>query len=89
MEIKELDKVIDFINDRWGKDFKCPYCNTEEFTITNSVYQLPAFNNIDTKITERDNTVFPVIPITCKNCGYTIFINAISCKILESDNDEK
>ena len=83
MEQKEINKTIEFVNEKWGKDFKCPFCHADKFTITNSIYQLPAFNKTDVGFMNRDNTVLPVIPLACENCGYTVFINAIICGVLK------
>jgi RNase P subunit RPR2 len=60
------------INAMW-KHKLCNICGTHDWTLTDIIFELREFNNGDHVIGE--GKVFPVVPITCKKCGNTHFIN--------------
>lgn len=82
MTEQDSKKVLNYIEKTWGSDFKCPMCNKSDWGLTNTIYQLTAFNKPNTPTTERQYSVFPVIPIVCNKCGYVHFVSAIACGIL-------
>lgn len=67
-----IDKFIDTINKKWITR-NCSLCAANDWTINPNLTELPDHNN--------ENKIIPLVPITCNNCGNTIFINplAINC----------
>jgi predicted nucleic-acid-binding Zn-ribbon protein len=53
----------------------CPICNTTEWGI-NNVAILPVRAGTDpTSGVVDSNHVYPLVPVVCRTCGYTFFIN--------------
>ena len=82
MERKKIDtaKLIRHLDRKWGK-VKCPMCNHEQWSISDTVYELREFNQGNMII--GNVPIVPIIPITCMNCGNTIMINAIVSDIIK------
>lgn len=72
-------QIIDFLNDKW-KSNTCPYCGKQEWNVTESVFELREFNEGNLNV---GGPITPVIPITCQNCGNTVFINALTSGLLK------
>ncbi len=68
-----LDKVIKFISDKWGNS-SCPMCKNGSFEVQEKVFQLNEFKNGNLIV---GGPLIPIVPVTCKNCGNTILVNAL------------
>jgi hypothetical protein len=66
------EKATAWVDDRWADDWACPACESDTWYAHQpvSLYPLgtPPF----------DGAVLPVCPITCTQCGYTVFLNLLS-----------
>lgn len=62
------------------KPTSCPLCGNNHWTFSDTIFQLTEF---DTKGIIVGGAVFPVIPLTCNNCGNTYFINVLSAKLID------
>lgn len=76
---EKLNHMINII-----KPGKCQLCGNDEWEITEKVFQLYEFDN---KGLLLKGAAYPVIPITCKNCGNTILVNAIKAGVIDKDAD--
>jgi len=90
-DLKNQDDFVNFIRQKWGQQFGCPMCKqTAGFEISPKVFELREFHHGSIKLGQEK--LFPVIPVTCKNCGNTIFINAIAADQIADEsgkNDKK
>jgi len=58
----------------------CPLCGNMHWEITDTVFQAIEF---DRKGILINGSSYPVVPLTCKNCGNTYFINALVAKLID------
>ena len=77
---KQLIKRLDEI---W-KQKTCPICKHDEWSVSDTVYEVREFHGGMTVI--GSGSVVPVIVVTCEYCGYTQFFNAISLGIVQHTN---
>lgn len=66
------DKLLNIINEKWIAK-NCLLCGNNDWTMSPILAELHEHNN--------ENKIIPLVPITCNNCGNTIFISplAINC----------
>lgn len=62
----------------------CPLCGDNNWNITDKVLQLTEFNAKGAK-----GYAFPVIPLTCQNCGNTYFINVLVAGLIDKPNSKE
>lgn len=77
MEINQ-EKINQFIQGKFTP--VCAFCGNRRWNITSKVFQLMEF---DLNGLNLGGATYPVIPVTCNNCGNTLFINAIAAGLLE------
>jgi len=78
----DSDKFIKLLNEKWGGR-KCPMCGGGPWNVQDSPFQLMKFN--EGKIVVG-GPLIPVIPVSCRNCGNTVLVNAIIAGVVEPDN---
>src|SRR4051812_6812671 len=71
------DGTIKWLEAHWTNSRECPICSTAMWNIAN-VAEMPEFLP-DTPPTGQ---IYPLVPIMCSNCGYTIFFNAVHMGLL-------
>lgn len=76
-----LKKLKDFFN-------RSCECNGHDWIINDKVFELREFNGGSLTIGSQQS-VFPVITISCKNCGNTYFFNAILLGIINKNEQSK
>lgn len=74
-------EIIDFLNEKWHGT-TCPLCGGREWTVSEEIFELREFND-GNMVIGGNSKILPVIPVTCKNCGNTVFISAISTGLLK------
>lgn len=79
----DINKVQKFIWNKW-KNFQCTCCNENNWHISDEAYELRAFRWGNMVVWWVP--IIPVVPVTCNNCGNTIFINAVVSKIIDNNN---
>ena len=79
---EQLGKVISLVNEKYTNKAHCPLCNHSKLNLNSKFFELREFNNGDI-ILDDGQSIFPVLPITCPECGYTIFINPAITGILK------
>lgn len=67
-------KLLRVLNTKWGNS-KCPMCHNGSLNANDIVYELREFNNGNI-VLSGEQKIWPVVPVTCNNCGYTLFVNA-------------
>lgn len=73
---KKVEKYIKSI-----EPHACPLCGKEEWTVSPHIYQVPEFDYNGILVS---GAMYPVIAISCDNCGNTYFVNAIQAGILDA-----
>ena len=89
MDKYNKNTFTEFLNNRW-KGKTCPMCGAAAWNVSDEIYELREFHNGD--IVLGAGPILPIIPVTCMDCGNTIFVNAmvsnaISNKPKESDSN--
>lgn len=75
------DRTIAHLKAKWqGKS--CPMCAVGPWEVQETVFGLTAFTP---GYIQPGLPTLPMIPITCRNCGYTAFVNAKSAGIVEDE----
>ena len=59
----------------------CPLCGQNNWRVTTQVFQAPEFSYKGLLV---GGASFPIIPLTCLNCGNTYFINALVAKLIDA-----
>lgn len=75
-------EIINFLNSKWNGT-PCTMCHGREWNVTDKLFELREFNNGDLIIGGPNSAITPLIPVTCKNCGNTILINALTTGLLK------
>jgi predicted nucleic-acid-binding Zn-ribbon protein len=78
---RQITRAIEWLGLHWKAPQTCPICGSNSWNIGN-VYELRPFNR---GVLSLSAPIFPVFPVTCTVCGYTMFFNAIIAEILESN----
>lgn len=68
------------------KTSRCSTCGASSWIVNDTIFEMREFQGGNLVI-GGGTAILPVIPVTCKNCGQTIFFNALSLKLIESKND--
>ena len=77
---EQSDKFLEWLNTKWQGMKKCSVCENNSWNISDRVFEMREFHS--------GTIVFggilqPVIPVTCVNCGNTIYFNAIQAGIVK------
>lgn len=79
----DTNKAAELLN-KSTKMPTCPLCGHKHFQIAQYLFQLPEYG----KSPLEDAYVYPVLPLTCENCGSVYFINAIKLGLVDAVGDE-
>jgi len=67
------ERALEWVKAKWTQEpHACPICANENWTVGD----LGATPRLTEAGLLDQATVFPVIPVACDNCGYTMFFNA-------------
>lgn len=69
----DISKALPFVQAKW-KSAPCVVCGNSNKNVEQSVYQLFEFNDGGLAL---GGPVYPVVPMTCTNCGYVMLLNAV------------
>lgn len=75
--------VVEAINEKLeSRELRCPISGSINWEVSLSGTTLPAIDL--SLIPEGDsNSVFPMAVVTCKDCGYTFFVNLVALGLAE------
>lgn len=79
-------KAADWLNKNWQGAKKCPICENNNWDISSNLVEIRQFNKGDLV---ADGLVYPLFSVTCKVCGYTLFINAIVAGFIDNPKKEE
>lgn len=77
-------KLVEFLNEKRASP-NCPMCDSKSWGVSDTIFELREFQGGSLMVGGNQN-IFPVIPISCNECGHTIFINAIRAGVLNPQN---
>lgn len=84
MAVVKIDeaKLVQHLQSKWTKP--CPMCGVDDWAIDNKTFYLSEFHRHSVVI---GGAQLVVTPITCANCGNTIFLNAVSTALIDDMDD--
>ena len=80
-----ISNVIQHLDAKWGNK-PCPICDSNSWYVSDKVYELREFHNGNLIV--AGVPIFPVIPVTCNNCGNTVMVSALKAGAIEKSNVE-
>ncbi len=60
--------------EKYFPNHNCPVCTSKNWEVSNMMFGLQEVRKINNKLGIDDN-IYAVIPVNCKTCGNTLFIN--------------
>lgn len=76
---EQLESVKKWIEER-SPSLSCPGCGGKDWAIQNELAFALLIDAQDGQINQRKG--YPMVAVTCKNCGYTALFNAIQMGIM-------
>lgn len=86
MDKEKIEKVTKFIK-KYYENYECPVCHKSEWVLGSHIYQMPEFFDNDMDKLFKKTSTFPVLPISCDECGYTVLVSAITCGAVSPDQE--
>lgn len=81
---EQRNKLIHFLNTKRISP-NCQICNSNSWGVSDTIFEMREFQGGNLILGGNQN-IFPVIPVSCNECGNTIFLNAIIVGVLETQN---
>ena len=75
------NKLIDTINQKWVTK-NCPLCGNNNWNIDDDMMTMIGVGK-DRSI-QLGGKIIPVVAITCRECGNTIFVNPLAINCIEN-----
>jgi hypothetical protein len=76
MTTVSTNRLIDHLRKAWGEFRKCPMCEHNLWDVSGTIFELREYH--EGNIVIGTGPVLPIIPVTCTNCGNTVFLNAVA-----------
>jgi len=71
--------VLEVLRKKAPKAPTCSACHRQKWTVGDRVFQMPEYG----VAMAIGGPVVPVIPLTCINCGNTLFFNAMALGVVQ------
>ena len=81
-------KMIAHLSEKWNRDNICPLCGSNEWVISPKILELREFHDGNLVI-EGPTYIYPVIPVSCKNCGNVLLISATISGMMPNNKNVK
>lgn len=79
------ENLINKLNEKW-QGINCPYCQTSTWTVDPTIVTpIEVDENKGMKIGGRFQ---PLIPVSCRNCGNTVFVNGLILGCIDDIKDK-
>jgi len=80
-------RALHWIIEKWGAQGKpCPYCHTNNWEVSGPIAIAAMPQTL--RPGRARSSALPVFLVMCKNCGNTVFINALVSSLLPSQSEE-
>jgi hypothetical protein len=82
--MKLTEEQKQFLNEKLnslGIPPKCNICSSDEWSASDTIFEVREFQG-GSLIIGGNQSIYPVIPISCNKCGNTVFINALRIGVL-------
>ena len=76
----DSEKLVSHLKEKW-KGQNCTMCKTGNWTVSDTIFEIREYN--DGNLILGAGPLVPIVPITCDNCGNTLFINAIKAGLVD------
>jgi hypothetical protein len=80
---EQVDRLLETLDAVWPDPKICPLCRNTTWDTLDIVFELKSYAPEGER--EEEQTVMPLVPLTCKNCGNTILINVIAAGVLPAE----
>lgn len=78
-----VNAILAHLERVWTASRACPVCRNERWTVPNDANRFALVEINATGQMHLRGRAFPVVPVTCAQCGYTILLNAIALGVIE------
>jgi predicted nucleic-acid-binding Zn-ribbon protein len=85
LDEKQRQNLQDFLRKKIPSFDPCPLCKNTKWTLSDTIWEMREFHKEGLII---GGPIYPVISITCVNCGNTHFVNAIVAGIMPPEQKE-
>lgn len=75
----ERQRALDWLEQKWRGDRRCPVCQTNQWSI-GDVVEVRPFTGGGLTI---GGPLYPLFFVTCVNCGYTLTFNALISGVVQ------
>jgi predicted nucleic-acid-binding Zn-ribbon protein len=75
----QTSKVLEALNKY--APLSCPICKSQNFQLNDIIFEIREFSGGNLVIGGQ-SSIFPAITLTCKQCGYSHFFNAVSLGLI-------
>lgn len=82
----DYDKLLDSINRKWTTKM-CPMCGENNWTVDKEI-QTPIKVG-EKKDVQIGGKFFPMVAITCLNCGHVVFVNPLVIGAVEDTGKDE
>lgn len=66
----------------------CPICGGIKFSVSNTIFEMREFNN-GNMVIGGNQSLYPVLPVSCDKCGNTFFLNALTLGLINQNKNEE
>ncbi len=82
-------RITDWFKEKWKRGYSCPICavqnwGVEEYLANAPIVHIPRHSFAPPELTGR---TYPFVLVICNNCGYTMFLNAVSIGVSKPAQD--
>jgi predicted RNA-binding Zn-ribbon protein involved in translation (DUF1610 family) len=80
------ENALKHLNKKWGQK-NCPMCGENSWNVSDKIFELREFHN-GNLVVGKESTIFPVFPVSCNNCGNSIFVNALIAGAIQKPSEQ-
>ena len=80
---EQVERLLTALDQKWPDPKVCPVCKNTTWDTLDIVFELKSYSQ--GQESDEEETVMPLVPLTCKNCGNTILINVIAAGVIPAE----
>ena len=73
-------KALAWLNEQWKGNKLCPICSENSWSISEDLVEVRPYKGGALVV---GGSLFPFLVVTCRNCGHTLFFNAVIAGLVE------